>query len=301
MLPDGERETSADGIELRFAVNHLASYHLARRLSPLLRASAPARIVQVASAGQLALDPDDPLTLTSYDGVTAYRRSKLAQVMATYDLAGDLVGTDVTVTALHPATFMDTTMVRESGQAPLSSVEEGLDATWRLVADERLDGVSGLYFDGQQEGRTDPQADDPAARAWVRALSDSLIEGRAHQPVSSRCWTTRASASCSTSARRRQRSGSSAQESSSHGTNGSQIRSTSALLICERSASSTIATPAPASSTHDPGAGSRSSDAARRPAARPPANASGPAQNASAARFPHIQYADGRRPPTPSQ
>jgi NAD(P)-dependent dehydrogenase (short-subunit alcohol dehydrogenase family) len=174
--PDGERETSADGIELRFAVNHLASYHLARRLVPLLRTSAPARIVQVASAGQLPLDPDDPLTETSYDGVTAYRRSKLAQVMATYDLAGDLVGTDVTVTALHPATFMDTTMVRESGRAPLSTVEEGLDATWRLVADERLDGVSGLYFDGQQEGRTDPQADDPAARAWVRALSDSLIE-----------------------------------------------------------------------------------------------------------------------------
>ena len=174
--PDGERETSGDGIELRFAVNHLASYHLARRLAPLLRASAPARIVQVASAGQLALDPDDPLSETSYDGVSAYRRSKLAQVMATYDLAGDLVGTDVTVTALHPATFMDTTMVRESGRAPLSSVEEGLDATWRLVADERLDGVSGLYFDGQREGRTDPQADDPAARAWVRALSDSLIE-----------------------------------------------------------------------------------------------------------------------------
>ena len=174
--PDGERETSADGIELRFAVNHLASYHLARRLAPLLRASAPARIVQVASAGQLALDPRDPLSETSYDGVSAYRRSKLAQVMATYDLAGDLVGTDVTVTALHPATFMDTTMVRESGRAPLSSVEEGLDATWRLVADDRLDGVSGLYFDGQVEGRTDPQADDPAARAWVRALSDSQIE-----------------------------------------------------------------------------------------------------------------------------
>jgi NAD(P)-dependent dehydrogenase (short-subunit alcohol dehydrogenase family) len=171
-----ERETSADGIELRFAVNHLAAYHLARRLSPLLRAGAPARIVQVASAGQLALDPEDPLTEASYDGVTAYRRSKLAQVMATYDLAGDLVGSDVTVTALHPATFMDTTMVRESGQTPLSTVAEGLDATWRLVADATLDGVSGIYFDGQREGRTDPQADDPAARAWVRALSSSLIE-----------------------------------------------------------------------------------------------------------------------------
>lgn len=174
--PDAPREVSADGVELRFAVNHLASYHLARRLSGRLQESAPSRIVQVASAGQLALDPDDPLTSTAYDGVSAYRRSKLAQVMASYDLAGDLVGTGVSVTALHPATFMDTTMVRDSGRKPVSTVEEGLDATWRLVADPALEGLSGRYFDGQQEGRTDPQADDPAARAWVRALSDSLIE-----------------------------------------------------------------------------------------------------------------------------
>jgi NAD(P)-dependent dehydrogenase (short-subunit alcohol dehydrogenase family) len=173
--PGAAREESADGIELRFAVNHLAAYRLAARLSPLLRSSAPARIVQVASAGQLALDREDPLTHTAYDGVTAYRRSKLAQVMATYDLAADLVGTGVTVTALHPATFMDTAMVREHGVEPVSSVQEGLDATWRLVASEDLEGVSGVYFDGQREGRTDPQADDPAARAWVRELSASLI------------------------------------------------------------------------------------------------------------------------------
>ena len=137
------REVSTDGIELRFAVNHLAAYHLARRLVPLLTSSAPARIVQVASAGQLPLDHDDPLTEHGYDGVTAYRRAKLAQVMATFDLAGDLVGTGVTVNALHPATFMDTAMVREYGQQPLSTVEEGLEATWRLVADPTLDGVSG--------------------------------------------------------------------------------------------------------------------------------------------------------------
>ena len=174
--PGGPREVSEDGIELRFAVNHLAGYHLARRLAARLRHSAPARVVQVASAGQLALDPDDPLTEHDYDGITAYRRAKLAQVMATYDLAGDLVGTDVTVTALHPATFMDTTMVRDAGQEPASTVEEGLAATWRLVADPDLDGVSGLYFNGLHEGRTDPQADDPAARAWVRALSDALIQ-----------------------------------------------------------------------------------------------------------------------------
>ena len=87
----------------------------------------------------------------------------------------DLVGTGVTVNALHPATFMDTAMVRDSGVSPTSTVEEGLDATWRLVADPALDGVSGRYFDGTREGTTDPQADDPAARAWVRALTDRLL------------------------------------------------------------------------------------------------------------------------------
>ena len=174
-VPDGPREVSVDGIELRFAVNHLAAYRLAGRLAKLLEVSAPSRIVQVASAGQLALDLDDPLTEHGWDGVTAYRRAKLAQVMATYDLAADLVGTGVTVNALHPATFMDTAMVRDSGVSPTSTVEEGLAATWRLVADPDLEGVSGRYFDGTREGTTDPQADDPAARAWVRALSDRLL------------------------------------------------------------------------------------------------------------------------------
>jgi NAD(P)-dependent dehydrogenase (short-subunit alcohol dehydrogenase family) len=173
--PGGGRELSADGIELRFAVNHLASYHLARRLAERLKGNAPARIVQVASAGQLPLDPDDPLTEQGYDGVTAYRRSKLAQVMATFDLAADLVGTGVSVNAVHPATFMDTSMVRDAGREPVSTIEQGLDATWRLVADEELGEVSGCYFDGLQRGRPDPQADDPAARAWLRQLSDSLI------------------------------------------------------------------------------------------------------------------------------
>jgi NAD(P)-dependent dehydrogenase (short-subunit alcohol dehydrogenase family) len=172
--PGGAREVSADGIELRFAVNHLASYLLARRLADRLVASAPARIVQVASAGQVPLDPADPFTEHNYDGVTAYRRSKLAQVMASFVLAADL-GTDVYVNAIHPATFMDTAMVRECGQAPISTVDEGADAVWRLLTDPDLDGVSGHYFHGTKDAQPDPQADDPAARAWLRKLSDSLV------------------------------------------------------------------------------------------------------------------------------
>jgi NAD(P)-dependent dehydrogenase (short-subunit alcohol dehydrogenase family) len=173
--PGGARQLSADGIELRFAINHLASYLLARRLADRLVESAPARIVQVASAGQLALDPADPFTEHDYDGVSAYRRSKLAQVMATVDLAADLVGTGVSVYAVHPATFMDTAMVREAGQTPSSTVEDGADAVWRLLTDPSLDTVSGHYFEGTKQAESDPQSADPAARAWLRQLSDSLV------------------------------------------------------------------------------------------------------------------------------
>ncbi|HEV7452070.1 MAG TPA: SDR family NAD(P)-dependent oxidoreductase [Pseudonocardiaceae bacterium] len=174
--PGGGREVSADGIELRFAVNHLAGYLLAQRLAGRLAASAPSRIVQVASAGQLALDLDDPFTEQDYDGVTAYRRSKLAQVMASYDLAADLAGTGVSVNAVHPATFMDTAMVHEAGQLPASTVEEGVAAVARLITDPELDGVSGRYFQGSHEAQPDPQAKDPAMRSWLRRLSDGLLE-----------------------------------------------------------------------------------------------------------------------------
>jgi short chain dehydrogenase len=72
----GVRQVSADGIELRFAANHLAGYLLARRLTDRLVSSAPARIVQVTSISQQALDPAGLFTSRHYDGVTAYRRSR---------------------------------------------------------------------------------------------------------------------------------------------------------------------------------------------------------------------------------
>ena len=173
--PGSGRETSAQGYELRFAVNYLAGYHLTRQLVPLLVAGAPSRIVNVASIGQQALDLDDPMVEWRHSGTVAYRRSKLAQVMFTFDLAEELVDRGVTANALHPATFMDTFMVREGGVRPLSTVDEGGAATLRLIAAPELDGVTGRFFDGTRETRPDPQADDPAARARLRRLSDDLV------------------------------------------------------------------------------------------------------------------------------
>ena len=173
--PGSGRELSADGYELRFAVNYLAGVHLTRRLLPLLGRSAPARIVNVASAGQEPLGFDDLMLDKAYDGIVAYRRSKLAQIMFTFDLAAELEGSGVTVNALHPATFMDTPMVRDFGGEPLSTVEEGGAATLRLITAPNLDGVTGRYFDGHAEARALPQAYDPEARAHLRRVTEQLL------------------------------------------------------------------------------------------------------------------------------
>ena len=169
------RVESADGIELRFAVNHVAGYRLAHRLLPLLEASAPSRIVNVASAAQYPIDFDDPLLERAYDGGRAYAQSKLAQIMFTVDLAAELRGRGVTVNALHPATYMATTMVRRGGITPASTVAEGGDATLRLIRDPALDGVTGRYFNGTHESAPHPQATDAAARAHLRRLTDDLV------------------------------------------------------------------------------------------------------------------------------
>jgi NAD(P)-dependent dehydrogenase (short-subunit alcohol dehydrogenase family) len=172
------REESADGIELRFAVNHLAGYHLTRRLLPLLVASAPARVVNVASVGQMPIDFTDPLLERSYNGMDAYRQSKLSQIMTTVDLAEELRGTGVTVNALHPATLMPTSMVAEAWPGvSMSTLEQGGAATLRLILDEGLATTTGRYFDSTTPDPVEPnpQAGDPDARRQLRELSDRLV------------------------------------------------------------------------------------------------------------------------------
>jgi NAD(P)-dependent dehydrogenase (short-subunit alcohol dehydrogenase family) len=169
------RRTSVDGHELRFAVNYLAGFLLTRLVLPLLRSSAPARIVNVASAGQAAIDFDDVMLTRHYDGTRAYRQSKLAQVMFTLDLAEELKGSGVTVNCLHPATYMNTTMVRAAGVSPVSTVEEGAEAILHLAASPEVEGISGRYFNRQLEARAHPQAYDKDARDQLRKLSLELI------------------------------------------------------------------------------------------------------------------------------
>ncbi|MDQ0468732.1 SDR family NAD(P)-dependent oxidoreductase [Labrys wisconsinensis] len=185
--PGPGRQTSRDGHELRFAVNYLAGFLLTRLLLPLLAASRPARIVNVASAGQQAIDFADVMLTRGYSGTRAYCQSKLAQIMFTFDLAEELDGTGVTATCLHPASYMDTTMVRASGVRPLSTVEEGADAILQLATSPGTSGRSGLYCDGLQPSRAHAQAYDGAARERLRLLSAQLAGLPETRPGRSGC------------------------------------------------------------------------------------------------------------------
>jgi len=168
------RQTCADGHELRFAVNYLSGFLLAHRLLPLLKASAPSRIVNVASLGQHPIDFDDVMITKGYNGSRAYAQSKLSQIMFTIDLAEALKGSGVTVNSLHPATYMNTTMVRAGGITPMSTVEQGGEAILHLVTGDDVVNKSGLFFNGMNEAKANRQAYDAEARKRLRALSLEL-------------------------------------------------------------------------------------------------------------------------------
>lgn len=170
-----KRELSADGIELRFQVNHLAPFLLRHLLLPLLRRAAPARVVNVASAGQAPIDFGDVMLERGYDGFHAYCQSKLAMVMATFEQAGRLDPGEVMVNALHPGTLLDTKMVREGFGAPQGPVETGISSEVYLATSPDLAGVSGQYFDRTRRARAHPQAYDGAARRDLWRLSERLV------------------------------------------------------------------------------------------------------------------------------
>jgi NAD(P)-dependent dehydrogenase (short-subunit alcohol dehydrogenase family) len=180
----GVRQESADGYELRFAVNYLSGFLLTSLLLPLLQAAAPARIVNVSSAGQQAIDFADVMLTRDYSGARAYCQSKLAQIMFTFDLAEKLAGAGVTATCLHPATYMDTTMVRRAGITPVSTVDQGAEAILNVAGSPALEARSGVYFNGLHEARAHSQAYDAEARHQLWALSVKLTGLSDHELAS---------------------------------------------------------------------------------------------------------------------
>ena len=171
----GKRETSQDGHELRFAVNYLAGFLLTRVLLSLLMLGKPTRIVNVSSLGQHPIDFDDVMLTRGYSGSRAYAQSKLAQIMFTFDLARELDPGTVTANCLHPATYMATTMVWQSGVTPIRTVEEGAEAILNLAVTDELGGRSGQFYNGLRPSKANPQAYDDDARERLRVLSSQLV------------------------------------------------------------------------------------------------------------------------------
>src|SRR5207302_10966158 len=116
-----------------------------------------------------SIDCGDVMLTRGYGGTRAYCQSKLAQIMFTIDLGAALEGTGVTVTCLHPATYMDTSMVRRAGVRPLSTVEEGARAILNLATSPAVGGQTGLYFNGLREAKAQAQAYDLDARRQLQA------------------------------------------------------------------------------------------------------------------------------------
>jgi retinol dehydrogenase 14 len=182
-----ERTLTADGIELNFAVNHLAYFLLTNLLLEVLRASAPARIVNVASAGEQMgpIDFDNLMGERRYSSMAAYAQSKLANVMFTYALAQRLAsaGSGVTVTCCHPGVTRTKITRDSSGLAAVlgwvgrrigQSPDKGAETVLYLAASPEVQGVTGKNFESRREKRTSPQSYDTAVSQRLWQVSEQL-------------------------------------------------------------------------------------------------------------------------------
>lgn len=174
------RQETHDGIEMQFGVNHLGPFLLTHLLLDMLQASAPARIVNVASTVHYSgtIDFNDPEFKTrKYGALKAYNQSKLANVLFTFELARRLEGTGVSANCLHPG-VVRTNITRavplplmpivKLGQLFMISPQKGAQTNLYLAASPQVEGVSGKYFDNCKEKTASVEANDPnvARRLW---------------------------------------------------------------------------------------------------------------------------------------
>jgi NAD(P)-dependent dehydrogenase (short-subunit alcohol dehydrogenase family) len=172
-----KRITTADGLEMTFAVNHLAYFLLTNLLLDVLKASAPSRIVNVSSGDHTngTIDFDDLQGQKGYKGAKAYSQSKLANVLFTYELARRLEGTGVTADCLHPGAGVRTNLgsgvsgvfgIMVRALTPLmKSPEKGAETSIYLASSPEVEGLSGRYFVKKAEARsTDVSHDERIAR-----------------------------------------------------------------------------------------------------------------------------------------
>ena len=173
-LVNREYEETKNEVEVTFQVNYLSQFLLTLHLLPLLRESAPSRIVNVSSVGQSTVQFDRETYRTQYNMLDAYNQSKLAIILFTFELAGKLKNTGVTVNAAHPGTLLDTNLVDDANLNVLGKPESGGKVLQYLATSEDLEGVSGKYFNEKKEDRAKPQAYDDQARELLWNMSEEM-------------------------------------------------------------------------------------------------------------------------------
>ena len=196
------RQISADGIELTWALNHMSYFLLTNLLTDILRASAPARVVNVSSDAHRSgvMRWDDLQFTRSYNGWAAYAQSKLANILFSNELARRLEGTGMTSNALHPG-FVATRFAHNNGiiwgglMALMQRLfgitpEEGAQTSIYLATASEVATISGRYFVKSRETSPAPQAQDMAAAARLWEITERMIinsapvlRGDAHSPA----------------------------------------------------------------------------------------------------------------------
>jgi NAD(P)-dependent dehydrogenase (short-subunit alcohol dehydrogenase family) len=180
------RETTVDGLELTFALDHLAYFLLTNLLLDTLKASSPARIINISSNAEAAgrINFDDLQSTRRYLAFPVYAQAKLANMLFTYELARRLEGSGVTVNAITPGPVA--TNFGGSGRSLLNrlfplifrvigkSPEQAAETAIQLASDPKLAAVSGKAFYERKELQTSPRSHDVAAQQRLWQVSAEL-------------------------------------------------------------------------------------------------------------------------------
>jgi NAD(P)-dependent dehydrogenase (short-subunit alcohol dehydrogenase family) len=188
------RQVTADGLEMTFAVNHVSAFMLTLLLIEQLGASSSARVVNVSSVAHAGreIDFENLQGEKRYNRIEAYGRSKLANLLFTYELARRLKGTRVTANALHPgivATNLGAdrgwlrARVRNLLERGMLTPEQGARTSIYLATSPEVEGVSGRYFQECREVRSSDASYDEAAAARLWRISEDLTGVRWNAPT----------------------------------------------------------------------------------------------------------------------
>ena len=185
------RQECVDGIELTFALNHLGYFLLTNLLLDMIKASAPARIVNVSSDAHQSARMDFANLKGGgfYNSWAAYGQSKLANLLFTYELARRLDGTGVTANALHPG-FVASSFAHNNGwlvawgtklaqKLAGRTPEEGARTVIYLATSPEVEGVTGKYFVDKKAVASSPASYDKGVAKRLREVSEQMTGLRA--------------------------------------------------------------------------------------------------------------------------